>query len=118
MRPHAAPAPASPAPASPTPASPTPASPSLAAPSQAALEAAAVGAAIESLQGTLRIAAALLLAGRTLDLDGLEGDAARLCLAVGLLPAADAAALRPALEALLHDLDRLAGVLAPPDDED
>lgn len=74
----------------------------------------AVRAAIESMQGTLRVAAALARAGRAVDLAGLDQDAARLCVAVGVLPRADAAPLRPALEALLLDLDRVAAALAPP----
>ena len=76
----------------------------------------AVHAAIESLQGTLQVATALVTSGRTVDLAGLDQEAARLCAALGALPAAQAAALRPALEALLRDLDRTAVALGPPDD--
>jgi hypothetical protein len=69
--------------------------------------------AIQSMQGTLQVAAALLHAGRPIELAGLEVEAARICAAVGLLPPGDARPLRPALEALVVDLDRLAAALQP-----
>lgn len=71
-------------------------------------------AAIESMQATLRVAAALLGAERRIDLTGLEVEAARLCTAIGLMPEAEARALRPALEVLVQDLDRLAVALPRP----
>lgn len=74
----------------------------------------AVQAAIESMQGTLQIAAALMQSGRAVDFGGLDQEAARLCAAVGVLPQPDARPLRPALEALLRDLDRVTVALAPP----
>lgn len=74
----------------------------------------AVHAAIQSMQGTLQIAAALLQAGRQVDLAGLDGEAARICMAVGMLPDGDAAPLRPSLEALVSDIDRVTIALAPP----
>jgi len=73
----------------------------------------AVHAAIQSMQATLQIAAALVQSGREVDLAGLDGEAARLCTALGLLPQADALPLRPALESLVRDLDRVAVALAP-----
>lgn len=75
----------------------------------------AVRAAIESLQGTLQVAAALVRSGRAVDLAGLDQDAARLCAAIVLLPDTQAAALRPAMEALVRDLDRTTAALVPPD---
>ncbi len=75
----------------------------------------AVHAAIESLQGTLQVAAALVNAGRAVDLAGLDQEAARICVALGALPAPQAAALRPAMEALLRDLDHTTAALRPPD---
>ncbi len=75
-------------------------------------------AAVESLQAILRVAGALLHGGREVDLAGLEEDAARVCLAAGLLPRDAAAALRAALEATLRDLDHVTAALmqAPPPD--
>jgi hypothetical protein len=72
-------------------------------------------AAIESLQGMLRIAAALLQAGRRVDLGGLDAEAARLCIAIGLIPHEESRPLRPALEHLLRDLDAVGSALRPPD---
>lgn len=72
----------------------------------------AVHAAIESLQATLQIATALARSGRAIDLAGLDQDAARLCTAVALLPALQATALRPAMEALLRDLDGTTAAVA------
>ncbi len=71
-------------------------------------------AAIESLQGTLQIAAALLQTGRTVDLAGLDEEAARLCMAIGTLPESQAISLRPNLEALVRDLDRVSVALPSP----
>lgn len=76
--------------------------------------AAASLAAIESLRAMLRITGALLQSGRRVDLAGLDAEAARLCAAIGLLPREEARPLRPALEALLRDLDRLAAALPRP----
>jgi hypothetical protein len=76
----------------------------------------AVHAAIEAMRGTLLMAAVLVRSGRNIDLAGLDLEAARLCTALGALPAEQAVALRPAMEALLRDVDRTAAALAPPDD--
>ena len=73
----------------------------------------AVQAAIESMQGTLQLADALMRSGRVVDFAGLDREAARLCAAVGVLPVTEAVALRPALEALVRDLDRAAVALEP-----
>jgi hypothetical protein len=78
-------------------------------------DASLVAAAIHSMHGTLQIAGVLLRAGRSIDLEGLDGDAARLCAAISVLAPADAAPLRPALHALLGELDRVAAILTTPD---
>lgn len=76
----------------------------------------AVRAAIDSLRGTLQLAAALMHVGRQVDLAGLDQEAARLCAALAILPEAEGQALRPALEDLLREIDRAtAAVLEPPD---
>ena len=70
--------------------------------------AAAVAAAIAGLDGTLVVARALVEAGRRIDLDGLERDVVALCAAVMALDVRDARSLRPAIEALRHQVDSLA----------
>ena len=70
--------------------------------------------AIEALHATLLMARALHEAGRRLDLAGLDAQAASLCTAVALLPPADARPLRPALLALLREVDGLRGSLTAP----
>lgn len=70
---------------------------------------------IEGMQGTLRVACALVEAGRRIDLEGLDAEAARLCIAIGIMPADVARQLRPALETLRAELDRLATTLEPPE---
>jgi hypothetical protein len=67
----------------------------------------AATARIDSLRGTLQVARALVEAGRAIDLTGLDAEAARLCVAIGIMPDPVAHRLRPALEALRDDLDRL-----------
>jgi hypothetical protein len=68
-------------------------------------------AAIESMQGTLALARALVEAGRAVDLAGLDREAARLCAALACLPEGAGARLRAPLHGLTQELDRLAGVL-------
>ena len=68
----------------------------------------AVGAAIAALGGTLAVARALVESGRRIDLGGLERDAVALCAAVLVLDVAEARRLRPAIEALRHQVDSLA----------
>ncbi|MFL1463271.1 hypothetical protein ACI6QG_13780 [Roseococcus sp. DSY-14] len=73
----------------------------------AALELAATRAALESLHGTMAIARALVLAGREVDLTGLDGDAGRLCAAIACLPPGAGAQLHLPLLELTEELDRL-----------
>lgn len=70
-----------------------------------------VAAAIATLAATLAVARALAEAGRRIDLDGLEGDAVALCAAVMALDMREARGLRPAIEALRHDVDSLAATM-------
>jgi hypothetical protein len=72
----------------------------------------AVHAAIEGFGGTLAVARALAAGGRHIDLSGLDREAAALCAAVMALEQEAARALRPALEALLRQLDGLNTELA------
>lgn len=69
---------------------------------------------IEGMQGTLRVARALVEAGRVIDLDGLDAEAARLCVAIGIMPPDVAKPLRPALETLRRELDQLAAAFHSP----
>jgi hypothetical protein len=69
-------------------------------------------AAVEALTATLQLARALQDSGRPIDLAGLDAQAASLCTAVALLPAAVARPLRPALEALAREVDALSTALA------
>jgi hypothetical protein len=73
---------------------------------------AAVEAAIATLDGTLAMARALVEAGRRIELDGLENDAAALCAALMLLSPEAARELRPALIGLRRQVDELAISLA------
>lgn len=67
----------------------------------------AVTAAIETLGGMVQVARALLQGGRSIDLEGLDRDAAALCAALMTLERDAARGLRPALEALLRQIDSL-----------
>lgn len=69
--------------------------------------AAAVQAAIETMGATVAMARALVQGGRRVDLAGLDRDATALCAAVLVLDRDSGRALRPALEALLRQLDHL-----------
>ncbi len=71
-------------------------------------------AAIQSMQGTVSLARALTEAGRHIDLAGLDAEAARLCAAVAVLPQDAARSLRPALQALVAEVDGLAVALPAP----
>lgn len=64
-------------------------------------------AAIDSLQGTLTMARALVLAGREVDLHGLDREAARLCAAVACLPGDSGQALLGSLIGLTREVDAL-----------
>ncbi|MGG5807983.1 hypothetical protein [Falsiroseomonas sp. CW058] len=77
-----------------------------------AVHARAVRAAIESLDGTVAIARALVEGGRRVDLAGLDRDATALCAAVMALEPDSARDLRPALEALLRQVDALIAEMA------
>ncbi len=70
-------------------------------------ELAATRAALDSLHGTMAIARALVLAGREVDLTGLEGDAGRLCAAIACLPPGAGAQFRIPLLELTEELDQL-----------
>jgi len=72
---------------------------------------AAVLAAVETMAAMLSIATGLVAAGRKVELNGLEQEAARLCAAAVICPAAAAPALRGALVTLLARLDRLTAAL-------
>lgn len=75
---------------------------------------AAVLAAIESLGGTLAMARALVEGGRQVDLTGLDREVASLCAAVVATRPDAARPLRPALEALRAQVDRVAAALPAP----
>jgi len=64
-------------------------------------------ARIDSMRGTVQVARALVEAGRVVDLAGLDAEAARLCVAIGMMPELVSKPLRQPLEALRADLDRL-----------
>lgn len=78
------------------------------------LEAAAALAAIDNLGGVLQVARALALGGRAVDLAGLDQQAARVCVVVGLLPPEDAQPLRAALLGVVRDVDALRSALTDP----
>ena len=67
----------------------------------------AVRAAARSLGGMVSIAEGLAQAGRALDLDGLEREAAALCGAALMLPREDGRAVRGDLALLLARVDTL-----------
>lgn len=77
-----------------------------------ATHAEAVHAAIESMGGTVLVARALVEGGRRVDLEGLDRDATALCAAVLALGVEEARMLRPALEALLRQVNDLAAQVA------
>lgn len=70
-------------------------------------------AAIEQMRDTLRLARALVESGRVIDLTGLDTGVAALCAALALLPADLARPMRPALVALLAEVDGLGAALTP-----
>lgn len=63
---------------------------------------------IRKVAAMVATARRLLGTGTMLDLSALQGTVAALCAAVAALPGDDARPLRPGLEALLAELDRLA----------
>lgn len=76
----------------------------------------AVAAAAETLRNTLVLARALALAGRQVDLSGLDQEVALLCAAALTLPASGQETARQALIALRLAVEALLAAL-PPDDE-
>ena len=85
-----------------------------AAHSRQAIEVAATLAAIDSMQGTLTMARALVLAGREVDLAGLDREAARLCAAVACLPGDSGQALLGSLMGLTREVDLLSVCMPEP----
>ncbi|MCX8135049.1 MAG: hypothetical protein N3D18_13940 [Roseococcus sp.] len=75
------------------------------------LEILATLAAIDSMQGTLALARALVEAGRRVELAGLEQEAERLCAAIACLPEGAGARLRAPLHGLTQEIDRLSATL-------
>ncbi len=73
----------------------------------------AVRAAIDTLGGTVAVARALVEGGRFIDLAGLERDCAMLCAALMALDIDQARRMRPGLEELLHQVNRLAAQMDP-----
>ena len=73
-----------------------------------------VQAAIDSLRGTVTMARVLVQSGRTIDLAGLDAEAATLCQRVAQLPRALGQKLRPGLVALVQDIEGLAATLPLP----
>ena len=78
------------------------------------IEVVATLAAIDSLQGTLTMARALVLAGREVDLAGLDREAARLCAAVACMPGDSGQALLPSLIGLTREVDALSVSIPEP----
>jgi len=83
-------------------------------PEPPSLEVAATLAAIDSLQATLTMARALVMAGREVDLAGLDREAARLCAAVACMPGDSGQALLPSLIGLAYELDALSVCIPEP----
>jgi hypothetical protein len=83
-------------------------------PPPTSLEIAATLAAIDSLHGTVTMARALVLAGRQVDLDGLDREAARLCAAVACMPGNSGEALLPPLLRLAGEVEALSLSLPRP----
>lgn len=71
-------------------------------------------AAIDSLRGTVTMARVLVQSGRAVDLAGLDAEAATLCAQVAKLPGPTGQRLRPALLALVRDVEGLAATLPSP----
>lgn len=72
----------------------------------------AVLAAVDELHGVLSLAEALLLAGRSLDLQGLETEVRAICDAAAALPPEEGRGLRGALAGLLSQVEGLRSRLA------
>lgn len=83
-------------------------------PAEPSIEVMATLAAIDSLQATLTMARALVLAGREVELDGLDREAARLCAAVACLPGDSGQALLASLIGLTREIDALSVCIPEP----
>lgn len=79
------------------------------------IEISATLAAIDSLQSTLTMARALVLAGRKVDLAGLDREAERLCAAVACMPGDSGQALLGSLQSLAREVDLLSLCIPEPD---
>ncbi len=66
---------------------------------------------IETMRATVAMARALVAGGREVDLAGLEHDAAAICLALDGLPTHSARAMRPAMLALMREVEALAIIM-------
>ncbi len=69
---------------------------------------------IATMRDTLNMARALVTAGREIDLNGLEDEAAALCRAVSALPPGSAEEVLPAMRALVREVEALAATLRAP----
>lgn len=74
----------------------------------------ALTTSIHTMRDTLAMARALVQGGRHVDLAGLEEEAAGICAALNAAPYDQARPLRPAMLALLNELDALALTMPEP----
>lgn len=74
----------------------------------------ALTASIDIMRDTLAMARALVRGGRQVDLAGLEEEAAAICAALASSPPAHALPLRPAMLALVAELDALTVTMPEP----
>ncbi|MDB5412874.1 MAG: hypothetical protein JWR10_1209 [Rubritepida sp.] len=77
-------------------------------------EVAATMAAIESMQGTLSMARALVISGREVELAGLDKEAQRLCAAVACLPSDSGQSMLASLIGLTREVDLLSVCIPRP----
>lgn len=70
--------------------------------------------AIDAMEATLSVAAALIAEGRRIDLDGLDAEIGRVCAACLAASRAAAPAVRGRLSGLVAQIDRLQGALTAP----
>ena len=84
------------------------------APTDAETPLATVRACLEQLGHTLRIARALVRAGKQVDLTGLDAEMGYVCARTLDLPPEEGRALRPELIGLRTELDALTATLATP----
>jgi len=78
------------------------------------IPASAASALADGIAATLRVARGLALAGRPVDLTGLDGMVGVLCARALDLPPAEGRCLRPRLAELLTELDTLGAALPNP----